>query len=57
MERSFIEICGFERETLHRFREVTINLGKVIHTVFSFVFVSFTFINFCFARGVWVKTY
>ncbi|XP_042267285.1 nuclear pore complex protein Nup160 isoform X1 [Thunnus maccoyii] len=27
LERSFIEICGFERETLHRFREVTVNLG------------------------------
>ncbi|XP_046890933.1 nuclear pore complex protein Nup160 [Hypomesus transpacificus] len=27
MERSFIEICGFERETLPRFREITINLG------------------------------
>uniref|UniRef100_A0A3Q3W6F3 Uncharacterized protein n=1 Tax=Mola mola TaxID=94237 RepID=A0A3Q3W6F3_MOLML len=27
VERSFIEICGFERETLHRFREVTVNLG------------------------------
>uniref|UniRef100_A0A8D0A5A8 Nucleoporin 160 n=1 Tax=Sander lucioperca TaxID=283035 RepID=A0A8D0A5A8_SANLU len=28
LERSFIEICGFERETLHRFREVTVDLGK-----------------------------
>uniref|UniRef100_A0A671XUF4 Nucleoporin 160 n=1 Tax=Sparus aurata TaxID=8175 RepID=A0A671XUF4_SPAAU len=27
LERSFIEICGFERETLHRFREVPVNLG------------------------------
>uniref|UniRef100_H3D8B1 Nucleoporin 160 n=1 Tax=Tetraodon nigroviridis TaxID=99883 RepID=H3D8B1_TETNG len=27
LERSFIEICGFERETLNRFREVTVNLG------------------------------
>ncbi|XP_020509237.3 nuclear pore complex protein Nup160 [Labrus bergylta] len=26
LERSFIEICGFERETLPRFREVTVNL-------------------------------
>ncbi|KAK9516046.1 hypothetical protein VZT92_024008 [Zoarces viviparus] len=26
LERSFIEICGFERETLHRFRDVTVNL-------------------------------
>uniref|UniRef100_A0A4W5LG59 Nucleoporin 160 n=1 Tax=Hucho hucho TaxID=62062 RepID=A0A4W5LG59_9TELE len=26
-ERSFIEICGFERETLPRFREITVNLG------------------------------
>lgn len=28
LERSFIEICGFERETLHRFREVTVDQGK-----------------------------
>ncbi|TKS72896.1 Nuclear pore complex protein [Collichthys lucidus] len=27
LERSFIEICGFERETAQRFREVTVNLG------------------------------
>uniref|UniRef100_A0A4W6C3P0 Nucleoporin 160 n=1 Tax=Lates calcarifer TaxID=8187 RepID=A0A4W6C3P0_LATCA len=27
LERSFIEICGFERETLQRFREVIVNLG------------------------------
>uniref|UniRef100_A0A672YNC0 Nucleoporin 160 n=1 Tax=Sphaeramia orbicularis TaxID=375764 RepID=A0A672YNC0_9TELE len=27
LERSFIEICGFERETLRRIREVTVNLG------------------------------
>uniref|UniRef100_A0A3Q3JNV8 Nucleoporin 160 n=1 Tax=Monopterus albus TaxID=43700 RepID=A0A3Q3JNV8_MONAL len=27
LEHSFIEICEFERETLHRFREVTVNLG------------------------------
>uniref|UniRef100_A0A8C5C1J5 Nucleoporin 160 n=1 Tax=Gadus morhua TaxID=8049 RepID=A0A8C5C1J5_GADMO len=27
LERSFIEICGFEREALHRFREITVNLG------------------------------
>eukprot|EP00066_Takifugu_rubripes_P016720 XP_011605986.1 PREDICTED: LOW QUALITY PROTEIN: nuclear pore complex protein Nup160 [Takifugu rubripes] len=27
LERSFIEICGFERETLNRFREVTVNPG------------------------------
>ncbi|XP_069028887.1 nuclear pore complex protein Nup160 [Embiotoca jacksoni] len=27
LERSFIEICGFERETVRRFREVTVNLG------------------------------
>lgn len=26
LDRSFIEICGFERETLHRFRDVTVNL-------------------------------
>lgn len=29
LERSFIEICGFERETVHRLREVTVNLGNV----------------------------
>lgn len=29
LERSFIEICGFERETLNRFREVTVNLGEL----------------------------
>uniref|UniRef100_A0AAY4BWC0 Nucleoporin 160 n=1 Tax=Denticeps clupeoides TaxID=299321 RepID=A0AAY4BWC0_9TELE len=28
MERSLIEICGFERETASRFRDVTVNLGK-----------------------------
>ncbi|XP_069384946.1 nuclear pore complex protein Nup160 isoform X2 [Paralichthys olivaceus] len=27
LERSFVEICGFERETVRRFREVTLNLG------------------------------
>ncbi|XP_055011189.1 nuclear pore complex protein Nup160 [Boleophthalmus pectinirostris] len=27
LERSFIEICGFERETQYRYREVTVNLG------------------------------
>uniref|UniRef100_A0A673X1T2 Nucleoporin 160 n=1 Tax=Salmo trutta TaxID=8032 RepID=A0A673X1T2_SALTR len=27
LERSFIEICGFERETLPRFREITVNPG------------------------------
>ncbi|XP_029379630.1 nuclear pore complex protein Nup160 isoform X2 [Echeneis naucrates] len=27
LERSFIEICGFERETLQRFREVAVDLG------------------------------
>ncbi|KAM7003163.1 LOW QUALITY PROTEIN: nuclear pore complex protein Nup160 [Tautogolabrus adspersus] len=27
LERSFIEICGFERESVPRFREVTVNLG------------------------------
>ncbi|XP_047451481.1 nuclear pore complex protein Nup160 [Mugil cephalus] len=27
LERSFIEICGFERESVQRFREVTVNLG------------------------------
>ena len=29
LERSFIEICGFERETAPRFREVTVDLGTV----------------------------
>ncbi|KAL6106123.1 nup160 [Pungitius sinensis] len=29
LERSFIEICGFERETQHRFRDVTVNLPGV----------------------------
>ncbi|XP_068595416.1 nuclear pore complex protein Nup160 [Brachionichthys hirsutus] len=29
LERSFIEICGFERETLQRFRDVTVNLGHL----------------------------
>ncbi|XP_030633341.1 nuclear pore complex protein Nup160 [Chanos chanos] len=27
LERSFIEICGFERETVSRFREIPVNLG------------------------------
>ncbi|XP_072290755.1 nuclear pore complex protein Nup160 [Eucyclogobius newberryi] len=27
LERSFIEICGFERETQRRFKDVTVNLG------------------------------
>ncbi|XP_047189332.1 nuclear pore complex protein Nup160 isoform X2 [Scophthalmus maximus] len=27
LERSFVEICGFERETVQRFREVTVDLG------------------------------
>ncbi|XP_035012837.1 nuclear pore complex protein Nup160 [Hippoglossus stenolepis] len=27
LERSFVEICGFERETVRRFREVTLTLG------------------------------
>ncbi|XP_062856315.1 nuclear pore complex protein Nup160 isoform X2 [Trichomycterus rosablanca] len=27
LERSLIEICGFERETLNRYREININLG------------------------------
>uniref|UniRef100_A0A8C6T4G5 Nucleoporin 160 n=1 Tax=Neogobius melanostomus TaxID=47308 RepID=A0A8C6T4G5_9GOBI len=27
LEKSLVEICGFERETQHRFREVTVNLG------------------------------
>lgn len=35
LERSYIEICGFERETLHRFREVTVNLGKPPHVPLS----------------------
>lgn len=28
LERSFIEICGFERETVSRFRDLIVNLGK-----------------------------
>ncbi|KAK7883821.1 hypothetical protein WMY93_026944 [Mugilogobius chulae] len=27
LEKSYIEICGFERETQRRYREVTVNLG------------------------------
>ncbi|CAB1414934.1 unnamed protein product [Pleuronectes platessa] len=27
LDRSFVEICGFERETVRRFREVTLTLG------------------------------
>ncbi|XP_039512656.1 nuclear pore complex protein Nup160 isoform X2 [Pimephales promelas] len=27
LERSYIEICGFERETVSRFRHITLNLG------------------------------
>ncbi|XP_062403164.1 nuclear pore complex protein Nup160 [Sardina pilchardus] len=27
LDRSFIEICGFERETFSRFRDITVNLG------------------------------
>lgn len=38
LERSFIEICGFERETLHRFREVTVDQGKLPHTLRVFYF-------------------
>ncbi|XP_056595855.1 nuclear pore complex protein Nup160 isoform X2 [Triplophysa dalaica] len=32
LERSFIEICGFERETVSRFREITINIGVGGHS-------------------------
>nr|XP_055048716.1 nuclear pore complex protein Nup160 [Misgurnus anguillicaudatus] len=32
LERSYIEICGFERETVSRFREITINLGVGAHS-------------------------
>lgn len=38
LERSFIEICGFERETLHRFRELTVDQGKSLHTLHAFDF-------------------
>lgn len=31
LERSFIEICGFERESVQRFRDVTVDLGKRPH--------------------------
>lgn len=53
LERSFIEICGFERETLHRFREVTVNLGKLL-TALSSVF--FDFHKFASTRGLNVFT-
>ncbi|XP_056307234.1 nuclear pore complex protein Nup160-like [Danio aesculapii] len=29
LERSYIEICGFERETVSRFRQITLNLAGV----------------------------
>ncbi|XP_051547988.1 nuclear pore complex protein Nup160 isoform X1 [Myxocyprinus asiaticus] len=29
LERSYIEICGFERETVSRFRDITVNLAGV----------------------------
>lgn len=35
LERSFIEICGFERETLNRFREVTVNLGEAANRLLT----------------------
>uniref|UniRef100_A0A671P196 Nuclear pore complex protein Nup160-like n=1 Tax=Sinocyclocheilus anshuiensis TaxID=1608454 RepID=A0A671P196_9TELE len=31
LEKSYIEICGFERESLLRFRQITLNLGVGLH--------------------------
>lgn len=57
LERSFIEICGFERETLHRFREVTVNLGKRPHRLLTALFsVFFDFHKFVSTRGLNVFT-
>lgn len=47
LERSFIEICGFERETLQRFREVIVNLGKPSRGLFSYVSFALTFTHLC----------
>lgn len=41
LERSFIEICGFERETLNRFREVTVNPGEIPDTLLTLPSVCF----------------
>uniref|UniRef100_A0A673IUA0 Nuclear pore complex protein Nup160-like n=1 Tax=Sinocyclocheilus rhinocerous TaxID=307959 RepID=A0A673IUA0_9TELE len=30
LERSYIEICGFERESVLRFRQITLNLGNAV---------------------------
>lgn len=35
LERSYVEICGFERESVLRFRQITLNLGNA----FSFITV------------------
>uniref|UniRef100_A0A8C2ERT1 Nucleoporin 160 n=1 Tax=Cyprinus carpio TaxID=7962 RepID=A0A8C2ERT1_CYPCA len=32
LERSYIEICGFERESVLRFRQITLNLGVAVHS-------------------------
>uniref|UniRef100_A0A673J4P1 Nuclear pore complex protein Nup160-like n=1 Tax=Sinocyclocheilus rhinocerous TaxID=307959 RepID=A0A673J4P1_9TELE len=32
LERSYIEICGFERESVLRFRQITLNLGVGLHS-------------------------
>ncbi|XP_016394059.1 nuclear pore complex protein Nup160 [Sinocyclocheilus rhinocerous] len=31
LEKSYIEICGFERESVLRFRQITLNLGVGLH--------------------------
>lgn len=49
LERSFIEICGFERETLNRFREVSVNLGEAPNRVFT-TLSSFFFVNFSYKQ-------
>lgn len=43
LERSFIEICGFERETLHRFREVTVDQGEPLYTLCALYFPKVSF--------------
>lgn len=52
LERSFIEICGFEREALHRFRDVTVNLGKVPHRPLNVLLFFFEFPKFVSTRGL-----
>lgn len=52
LERSFIEICGFEREALHRFRDVTVNLGKLPQRLLTVLFFFFEFHKFVSTRGL-----